>query len=113
MTEEQLEKAIQTHARRRKAFMDSGLSENEAWDLAEKMFERDKDPHDDRRVCFECKNYIANHCTKITDKWNRPTMQLRFVLQRCDKFILKGKKPLTDEERNQIDASNQHQGRDE
>jgi len=26
MTEEQLEKAIQTHARRRKAFMDSGLN---------------------------------------------------------------------------------------
>jgi hypothetical protein len=40
-------------------------------------------------------------------------MQLRFILQRCPQFILKGKKPLTDEERHQIDASNQHQERDE
>jgi queuine/archaeosine tRNA-ribosyltransferase len=113
MTEEQLEKAIQTHARRRKVFMDEGLCEEQAFDLAEKMFERDKDPYDDRRVCFECKNYVNRHCIAYTDKFNRATMQLRFVLQRCPKFILKGKKPLTDEEKNQIDASNQHQERDE
>jgi hypothetical protein len=112
MTEEQLEKAIQTHARRRKVFMDEGLCEEQAFDLAEKMFERDKDPYDDRRVCFECKNYVNRHCIAYTDKFNRATMQLRFVLQRCPKFILKGKKPLTDEERNQIDASNQHQERE-
>jgi hypothetical protein len=37
---------------------------------------------------------------------------MRFVLQRCPSFKLKGKQ-LTDEERNQIDASNQHQERDE
>jgi len=92
MTEEQLEKAIQTHARRRKVFMEEGLCEEQAFDLAEKMFERDKDPYDDRRVCFECKNYVNRHCIAYTDKFNRATMQLRFVLQRCPKFILKGKK---------------------
>ena len=92
MTEEQLEKAIETHARRRKVFIEEGLCEEKAWDLAEQMFERDKDCHDDRRVCFECKNYVNRHCIAYTDKFNRATMQLRFVLQRCPKFILKGKK---------------------
>jgi hypothetical protein len=93
-------------------FIEEGLCEEQAWDLAEKMFERDRDIGDDRRVCFECKNYVNRHCIAYTDKFNRATMQLRFVLQRCPKFILKGKKPLTDEERNQIDASNQHQERE-
>ena len=92
MTEEELEKAIERHARRRKVFMDEGLCEDQAFTLAEQMFERDKDPHDDRRVCFECKHYVAKHCTKITDRYNRPTMQLRFILQRCDHFKLKGTK---------------------
>ena len=113
MKKEELEIAIAVHARRRKVFIEEGLCEEQAWDLAEKMFERDRDGLDDRRVCFECKNYVAKHCIAYTDKFNRPTMQLRFVLQRCPKFILKGKKPLTDEERHQIDASNQHQERDE
>jgi hypothetical protein len=92
MTEEELEKAIVIHARRRKTFVEEGLCEEQAWDLAEQMFERDRDGLDDRHVCFECSNYIAKMCTAITDKYDRPTMQLRFVLQRCPKFILKGKK---------------------
>jgi hypothetical protein len=112
MTEEQLEKAIQTHARRRKTFMQNGLNENDAWDLAEKMFERDKDGFDDRRVCFECKHLKGRECHGIKDRFGKPTTQLRFILQRCPSFKLKGK-PLTDEERNQIDASNQHQEREE
>ena len=113
MSEEELEIAVTVHARRRKVFIEEGLCEEQAWDLAEKMFERDRDIGDDRRVCFECRNHVAKHCTAYTDKFGRPTMQLRFILQRCPKFILKGKKPLTDEERHQINASNQHQERDE
>ena len=112
MTEEELEKAIDTHARRRKAFMAEGLCEDQAFDLAEKMFNRDKDEDDHRRVCFECTRYVARHCTAYRDKFNKPTMQLRFVLQNCDRFDMRGKKPLTEEERNQIDASNQHQERE-
>jgi hypothetical protein len=92
LTEEELEIAVTVHARRRKVFMEEGLCEEQAWDLAEAMFERDRDIGDDRRVCFECRNYIAKMCTAITDKYGRPTMQLRFILQRCPKFILKGKK---------------------
>ena len=91
LTEEELEIAVTVHARRRKVFIAEGLCEDQAWDLAEAMFERDRDIGDDRRVCFECKNYVAKHCTAIRDKFNRPTMQLRFILQRCDHFQLKGK----------------------
>lgn len=92
MTEEELDKAIATHERRRKVFMAEGLCEQQAWDLAESMFNRDHDLQDDRRVCFECLHYVAKLCTKIRDRYGKPTMQIRFVLQRCDHFDLKGKK---------------------
>jgi hypothetical protein len=92
MTEEQLELAIERHTRRRKTFIEEGMCEDQSWELADQMWERDVDIGDDRRVCFECKNYVAQHCTKITDKFGKPTMQLRFILQRCDYFNLKGKK---------------------
>lgn len=92
MTDEELDKAIAVHDRRRKVFMDEGLCEKEAFDLAERMFNRDADPMDDRRVCFECRHHIDRLCTKITDRYGKPTMQVRFILQRCDKFQLKGKK---------------------
>jgi len=112
MTEEQMEKAIETHARRRKAFEAAGLGADDAWDLAEKMYDRDKEQLDDRRVCFECVHLKGRECHGITDRFGKPTTQMRFILQRCPSFKLKGKQ-LTDEERNQIDASNQHQERDE
>jgi hypothetical protein len=92
MTEEELEIAITVHARRRKVFMAEGLCEQEAWDLAERMLNRDADPLDDRRVCFECKHYMARLCTKIRDRYGKPTMQVRFILQRCDHITLKGSK---------------------
>jgi len=112
MTEEQLEKAIATHARRRKVFVENGLNESDAWDLAERMFMRDKEQLDDRRVCFECVHLKGRECHGITDRFGKTTTQMRFILQRCPSFKLKGK-PLTDEERNQIDASLQHQEREE
>jgi hypothetical protein len=92
MTGEELDKAIATHDRRRKAFMSEGLCEEGAWRLADSMWNRDADPMDDRRVCFECRHYMARLCTKITDRYGKPTMQIRFMLQRCDHFKLKGKK---------------------
>lgn len=87
-----VDKKIARHYKRMQAFVDNGLSENEAFDLAESMWIRDEDPQDDRRVCFECEHHVSKHCTAIKDKFNRPTTQPRFVLQRCDKFKLKGKK---------------------
>ena len=92
MTEEQLEKAIDTHARRRKVFVENGLIESDAWDLAEQMFTRDKEKLDDRRVCFECEHLKGRECHGITDRFGKPTTQMRFILQRCPTFKLKGKK---------------------
>jgi hypothetical protein len=92
MTEEQLDKAIATHERRRGVFISEGLCEEGAFELAEQMMSRDEDPFDDRRVCFECRHYMARLCTKIRDRYGKPTMQIRFMLQRCDHFKLKGKK---------------------
>jgi len=94
MTEEELEIAILKHGRRRKTFEEEGLSENDAWDLADKLFDRDADPQDDRRLCFECKKYDTQTktCPKIVDRKGVPQRPLRFILQRCDWFDLKGKK---------------------
>jgi hypothetical protein len=92
MTEEDLEKAILRFDRRYKTFLSEGLCDDMAYKLAEQMYERDLDPQDDRRVCFECNNYLGKVCIKIKDKSGRPQMPLRFILQRCDDFKLKGTK---------------------
>ena len=86
-----LENLVARHNRRQAAFMEAGLSNNEAFDLAEAMFERDLDPQDDRRVCFECKHLAVKYCSAILNKFGRPTEPYRFILQRCDKFQTKGK----------------------
>ena len=91
MKEEELEKAIVRFDRRYKTFLSEGLCDDKAYRLAEQMHERDFDPQDDRRVCFECDNYVGKVCIKILHK-NRPSMPLRFQLQRCDYFKLKGTK---------------------
>jgi hypothetical protein len=91
MTEEELEKAVIRFDRRYKTFLSEGLCDDMAYKLAEQMYERDIDPQDDRRVCFECDNYVGKVCIKIFDK-GRPIMPLRFQLQRCDYFKLKGTK---------------------
>ena len=90
MKEDQLEKMFTRHNRRQATFLTEGLSVGEAFDLAEAMFERDLDPQDDRRVCFECKHLVGQSCNAILIK-GRPSEPLRFILQRCDKFQLKGK----------------------
>ena len=91
MTEEEIEIAVAKHARRRKVFMDEGLCEDQAWNLADKLWERDEDIGDDRRLCFECRNYINHKCIKMPDRFGKPQTPSRFILQRCPKFILKGK----------------------
>jgi len=90
--DKELEKAIYRWDRRRKAFIAEGLSEDEAYDLAEKMFERDRDQPDYRRVCFECKHHVNKLCNAIRDARGRPTAQTRFVLRNCEQFELKGEK---------------------
>ena len=77
--------------RRYDTFVAEGLSQDEAHDLASQMTRRDNDIGDDRRLCFECVFYANKHCTKILYRW-KPSQQLRFILQRCDHFALKGGK---------------------
>ena len=87
-----IEKEIKRFDRRMETFLKEGLCYEGAYDLASEMFDRDRDPHDDRRVCFECENYVGKVCMKMRDKLGKPIMPLRFVLQRCDYFQLKGSK---------------------
>jgi len=92
---DELDVFIKRHDKRRKRFLSEGLSRDESYDLAEALWDRDLFPElDDRRVCFECDYYIESKalCGGITDRNGRPTQQMRFSLQRCSKFKLKGKK---------------------
>jgi len=88
MTEEEDKRFM----RRKSVFVNEGLPEDDALDLAYSMLERDRDEFDDRRVCFECQNYINKFCTKMFDNRSKKIIPLRFILQRCDLFELKGKK---------------------
>ena len=84
---ELIEEAVKTHKRRRERFEAEGLSADEAFDLAEQMFDRDMDP-DGRRVCFECKNLKGKFCTY----YKHTNSNIRFMLQRCPGFDLRGAK---------------------
>lgn len=110
LEDKEFTRSIKRHARRQKVFMEEGLTEDQAFDLAELMYTRDTDPQEDRRICFECEHYKNKMCSKIKDKFQKPTQQLRFTLQRCDYFELI--KPFTEDELHQINASNQHQERE-
>ena len=87
-----IKKEIERFDRRMETFRKEGLCNDQAYDLASAMLDRDRDPHDDRRVCFECENYVGKVCMKMRDKLGKPQMPLRFVLQRCENFQLKGSK---------------------
>jgi hypothetical protein len=89
MTTEELEVAIPIHEKRRKVFMEDGYTEDEAWELADILFDRDRvDSGDDRRICYECKHQDRKAKTcKINQAFYLPT-----ILQRCDTFKLKGSK---------------------
>jgi len=66
--------------RRATKFIEDGGLPDVAYDLAGLMMLRDREGLDDRRVCFECTNYVQKKCTKILDDFKRPSQQLRFVL---------------------------------
>ena len=89
MSPQEFEVAVKRHERRRDVFMEEGLSEKEAFHLADLMMDRDNDSMDDRRLCFECQNYQDKLCIKMKDKYGKPDKPLRFVLQRCEMFQLK------------------------
>lgn len=92
LTEEETEIAAQKHTRRRKTFEEEGLSPDDAWDLADKLWERDFDLGDKRRLCFECKKYSTKDktCEMLLDGKGKPQRPTRFVLQNCPWFDLRG-----------------------
>ena len=80
--------------KRKDVFVREGLEEGKARDLAAQMMLRDyEDGLDDRRVCFECRNYKNKVCMAYTvgkGKYKTQMAPLRFILQRCDRFHLRG-----------------------
>ena len=78
------EKEIQRFIRREAVFAKEGFKFSER--LAEQMLNRDRDPQDNRRVCFECKHLTGRRCAA------QSIPPLMFILQRCDDFVLKGAK---------------------
>lgn len=91
LPEEVLIKTIALHTKRLNVFLNEGLSYSDAFDLANKLCDRDNfDTGDNRRLCFECTNYVRRKCTAFLDKVGRSTECLKFVLRRCEKFQLKG-----------------------
>ena len=91
LPEDVLIKAIAQHTKRLNVFMNEGLSYDAAFDLSNKLCDRDHfDLDDDRRVCFECTHYVKKQCNAFLDRFGKSTECLKFVLQRCEKFNLKG-----------------------
>jgi len=84
-----LDDDVSRHARRKAVFLREGLDPDEAQRLADQMATRDRDPFDNRRVCFECKHLTGTKCHGIKVA-GKPTDAMRFMLQRCEAFSLKG-----------------------
>jgi hypothetical protein len=92
MTEEQEREELIVQ-RRAQAFILDGCPNEDAYELAWTLALRDREQGmDDRRICFECKHYVNKRCSVILDRKGYPSQQLRFILQRCPKFTIKGKK---------------------
>ena len=85
---------IERFTRRVARLMKEGLDEMEAERLAETMLYRDRpESGDDRRICLECKGLRGRVCDFAKSLGLRAGHEpLRFTLQRCDGFSLKGAK---------------------
>lgn len=83
---------IERFKRRVERLMKDGLTEMEAEKLAETMLYRDRPGSgDDRRICLECKGLRGRACDFAKSIGLRGGHEpQRFVLQRCDGFVLRG-----------------------
>ena len=87
MNDSFIDEERERYRRRIDTFVREGLEQAEAERLASMMRARDREPgFDDRRVCFECRHLRDNARCKPG------YLPLRFVLQRCPGFELKGAK---------------------
>lgn len=78
------EEEVKRFMKREAVFSKEGFKDSER--LAEQMLNRDRDPSDNRRLCFECINLRGRTCLA------QSVPPLRFILQRCDLFSLRGAK---------------------
>jgi hypothetical protein len=81
---------VAKHKSRMNRFIKEGLSTDQAFDLAERMFDRDREPVIDNRLCFECDHYKDLSC--MCAKYEKKMEHLRFSLRQCPDFKLRGKK---------------------
>jgi hypothetical protein len=76
-----------------------GISYGQAEDCAQQLLYRDRDPSDDRRVCFECRHLDGRKCREYgrlqLAHVNRYAEPVRHVLQRCDGFMEKKTRAIT------------------
>lgn len=75
------DREVLVFTRRVGAMVDFGLDEQEAEVVAERLLNRDRDPSDDRKVCFACEHLA--HGRKCKALRIEP---VRTVLWRCDYF---------------------------
>ena len=81
---------VSVFERRRERFVKEGLTEDEAYDLATAMWHRDEQ-ETDVRVCFECTHYQKDRSCLELSTVKHKMFPLRFMLQRCPQFNLRGK----------------------
>jgi hypothetical protein len=83
---------IETFTRRTARFINDGMNEMNAEQLAQTMLNRDRpNSGDDRRICAECKGLKKGVCAFASKLGLRFDFQpVRTVLQRCDAFVLRG-----------------------
>lgn len=78
------DREVLVFTRRVGAMVGFGLDETEAEVLAEKLLNRDRDPSDDRKVCFACEHLRhGRQCRALRIE------PVRTVLWRCDFFEAK------------------------
>ena len=82
------EKEEVTFKRRKAKFDDENYFDSK--NLANQMMNRGKDEDDKRRLCFECQNLVGKNCIKLLDSFKKPSEPLKFTLQNCVAFKLKG-----------------------
>jgi len=78
-----LEKHLIRANRRYQTFIKGGMKPRDASDLVDKMFVRDTEGGDDRRVCYECRHLDRTKCLALPEKPDR------FSLRRCTVFEVK------------------------
>lgn len=60
-----------------------------AEDVADQLMKRDRDPHDDRKICLACKHLKDGYCQQRYASKAKNFQPVKTVLWRCDYFQAK------------------------